>query len=168
MASLSQSMASFIARLDTAHMPPEIVEKARVCLLNACGMGLNSHDTPYAPVARAAALAMDGEQRDGATLLGDGRKTSIGGACLANATLFHGRTQEDTCGAAHFGTILIPLLTALIERRGYPVDRLVPALVADMKPAGCWSRPSPGRRLRPGCAPRRSTARSPPRAPPAS
>ena len=128
MASLSQSMASFIARLDTAHMPPEIVEKARVCLLNACGMGLNSHDTPYAPVARAAALAMDGEQRDGATLLGDGRKTSIGGACLANAALFHGRTQEDTCGAAHFGTILIPLLTALIERRGYPIDRLVPVV----------------------------------------
>ena len=88
MASLSQSMASFIQRLDTAHMPPEIVEKARVCLLNACGMGLNSHDTPYAPVARAAALAMDAEQRDGATLLGDGRKTSIGGACLANAALF--------------------------------------------------------------------------------
>ena len=136
MASLSQSMASFIARLDTAHMPPEIVEKARVCLLNACGMGLNSHDTPYAPVARAAALAMDGEQRDGATLLGDGRKTSIGGACLANAALFHGRTQEDTCGAAHFGTILIPLLTALIERRGYPIDRLVPALVAGYEAGG--------------------------------
>jgi len=34
MASLSQSMASFIHRLDTARMPPEIVEKARVCLLN--------------------------------------------------------------------------------------------------------------------------------------
>jgi 2-methylcitrate dehydratase PrpD len=136
MASLSQSMASFIPRLDTAHMPPEIVEKARVCLLNACGMGLNSHDTPYAPVARAAALAMDGEQRDGATLLGDGRKTSIGGACLANAALFHGRTQEDTCGAAHFGTILIPLLTALIERRGYPIDRLVPALVAGYEAGG--------------------------------
>ena len=61
-------------------MPPEVVEKARVCLLNAYGMGLNGHDTPYAPVARAAALAMDGEQRNGATLLGDGRKTSIGAA----------------------------------------------------------------------------------------
>ena len=130
MASLSQSMASFIHRLDTARMPPEIVEKARVCLLNGYGMGLDCHDTPYAPVARAAALAMDGEQRNGATLLGDGRKTSIGGASLANAALFHGRAQEDTCGAAHFGTILIPLLTALIESRDYPIDRLVPALVA--------------------------------------
>jgi hypothetical protein len=37
MASLSQSMASFIQRLDTARMPPEVMEKARVCLLNACG-----------------------------------------------------------------------------------------------------------------------------------
>ena len=136
MASLSQSMASFIHRLDTARMPPEIVEKARVCLLNGYGMGLNCHDTPYAPVARAAALAMDGEQRDGATLLGDGRKTSIGGAALANAALFHGRAQEDTCGAAHFGTILIPLLTALIETRDYPIDRLIPALVAGYEAGG--------------------------------
>ena len=136
MASLSQSMASFIHRLDTAQMPPEIVEKARVCLLNGYGMGLDCHDTPYAPVARAAALAMDGEQRNGATLLGDGRKTSIGGASLANAALFHGRAQEDTCGAAHFGTILIPLLTALIESRDYPIDRLVPALVAGYEAAG--------------------------------
>ena len=128
MASLSQSMASFIARLDTANMPPEIVEKARVCLLNACGMGLNSHDTPYAPVARAAALAMDGEQRDGATLLGDGRKTSIGGACLANAALFHGRTQEDTCGAAHFGTILIPLLRKLGLPETLPLAKFSPRM----------------------------------------
>jgi len=99
-------------------------------------MRLDCHDTPYAPVARAAALAMDGEQRNGATLLGDGRKTSIGGASLANAALFHGRAQEDTCGAAHFGTILIPLLTALIESRDYPIDRLVPALVAGYEAAG--------------------------------
>lgn len=136
MASLSQSMASFVYQLDVARMPTDVVEKARVCLLNAYGMGLNGRETPYAPVARAAALAMDGEQSDGATLLGDGRQTSIGGACLANAALFHGRCQEDSCGAAHFGTILIPLLTALIEQRNYPIDRLMPALVAGYEAGG--------------------------------
>jgi 2-methylcitrate dehydratase PrpD len=87
-------------------------------------------------VARQAALAMDGEIPDGATLLGDGRRTTIGGACLANSALFHGRAQEDTCGAAHFGTILIPLLTALIETRRYPLDRLIPALVAGYEAGG--------------------------------
>ncbi|MGA3307032.1 MAG: MmgE/PrpD family protein [Xanthobacteraceae bacterium] len=133
---LSQQMASFIHRLDTARMPAEVVEKARVCLLNGYAMGLDCHDTPYAIVARTAALAMDGEQRGGATLLGDGRKTSIGGACVANSALFHGRAQEDTCGAAHFGTIIIPLLTALIEARRLPVERLIPALVAGYEAGG--------------------------------
>ncbi|MDA8252763.1 MAG: MmgE/PrpD family protein, partial [Rhodospirillales bacterium] len=87
-------------------------------------------------VARQAALAMAGEVAGGATLLGDGRRTTVGGACLANSALFHGRAQEDTCGAAHFGTILIPMLTALIETRRYPLDRLVPALVAGYEAGG--------------------------------
>jgi len=138
MKTLSQRIATFIHALDTAHMPAEVVEKARVCLLNGYGMGLDCHDTAYAPVARKTALAMDSEQRNGATLLGDGRKTTIGGACLANSALFHGRAQEDTCGAAHFGTILIPLLTALIEVRRYPMERLVPALVAGYEAGGVF------------------------------
>ncbi len=112
------------------------MQKARVCLYNAFGMGINGHATPYAPVARAAALALDGEVAGGATLFLDGRRTTIGGACLANAALFHGRAQEDTCGAAHFGTILIPLLTAMIEARGYPLSRLIPALVAGYEAGG--------------------------------
>jgi 2-methylcitrate dehydratase PrpD len=136
MTTLAAEMARFIARLDATSLPPEVVEKAKVCLLNGYGVGLGCHDTPYAPVARAAAIRLDGEVRDGATLLGDGRRTTIGGACLANSALFHGRAQEDTCGAAHFGTILIPLLTALIEVRRYPVAALIPALVAGYEAGG--------------------------------
>src|SRR5580700_6841333 len=136
MTTFSADLARFLVDLKTETLPPEVVQKARVCLYNAFGMGINGHATPYAPVARATALALDGEVPGGATLFLDGRRTTIGGACLANAALFHGRAQEDTCGAAHFGTILIPLLTALIERRGYPVDRLVPALVAGYEAGG--------------------------------
>lgn len=69
-------------------------------------------------------------------LLCDGRRTTIGGACLANSALFHGRAQEDSCGAAHFGTILIPLLAAMIEARRYPAARLIPALVAGYEAGG--------------------------------
>lgn len=133
---LSSDIARFTSGLRVDTLPPEIVGKARNCLLNAYGMGLNGHATGYAPVARQAALAMDGVLPDGATLLGDGRRTSVGGACLANSALFHGRAQEDTCGAAHFGTILVPLLTALIETRRYPLDRLIPALVAGYEAGG--------------------------------
>ena len=138
MATLATDLANFVSSISLERLPPEVVEKAKACLLNAYGMGLDCHDTPYAPVARAAAIAMDGEVRDGATMLADGRRTTVGGACLANAALFHGRGQEDTCGAAHFGTILVPLLTAMIETRGYPTARLVPALVAGYEAGGLF------------------------------
>ena len=136
MRTLSSEIGIFVAELTLATLPAAVVERARTCLLNAYGMGLNGYDTPYAPVARRAALAMAGEITDGATLLGDGRRTTVAGACLVNSALFHGRAQEDTCGAAHFGTILIPMLTALIETRRYPLDRLIPALVAGYEAGG--------------------------------
>ena len=133
---LSEHIGRFVASLETKDLPPEVVEKARTCLLNGYGIGLGCHDTPYAPVARAAALALDGECTDGATMLGHGGKVAISGAALANAALFHGRGQEDTCGAAHLGAIMIPMLTALIEARNYPMGRLIPALVAGYETGG--------------------------------
>ena len=142
---LSFEIARFVGSLTQATLPSEVAEKARACLLNAYGMGLDCHDTPYAPIARAAALALDGEVVGGATLLGDGRRTTIGGACLANAALFHGRAQEDTCGAAHFGTILVPLLTAMIEVRSYPMEDLIPALVAGYEAGGLFEQAFAGK-----------------------
>ena len=133
---LARKIAEFTSGLELGRMPPEVEEKARTCLLNGYGIGLGSHPTPYAPVARRAALAMDGERGGEATMLADGRKVTIGGAALANSALFHGRAQEDTCGAAHLGAIMIPLLTAMVEARGYPLDRLLPALVAGYEAGG--------------------------------
>lgn len=137
MATLSMAMALFIHRLQGEQLPQHIVERARACLLNGYGIALGCLPTPYAPVAVRAALATEGEQAGGATLLSDGRRTSVAGAVLANSALFHGRAQEDTCGAAHLGAILIPLLTALIEtREGVSAKRLLPALVAGYEVGG--------------------------------
>ncbi|MBX6367867.1 MAG: MmgE/PrpD family protein [Rhodospirillales bacterium] len=133
---LTRTLAKFTTGLTHRSMPAEVVEKARVCLLNGYGIGLGSHGTPYAPVARRAAIAMDGGRPGDATLLCDGRKASVPGAALANSALFHGRAQEDTCGAAHLGAIMIPLLTALAEARDYPMSRFIPALVAGYEAGG--------------------------------
>lgn len=133
---LAVGLAAFVSRLELATLPSDVIEKARACLLNGYGIALGCHDTPYAPVARQAALALEGERQDGATLLGDGRRTGVMGAALANSALFHGRAQEDTCGAAHIGAITIPLLTAIIEARQVPLERLLPALVAGYEAGG--------------------------------
>ncbi|MGB9118366.1 MmgE/PrpD family protein [Bradyrhizobium sp.] len=133
---LIHDIAAFTSNLTLDNLPPEVSEKARTCVLNGFGMALNGLDTPYAKVARKAVLSLEGEVRGGATLLGDGCRTTIGGACLANSALFHGRAQEDTCGAAHFGTILIPMLSAMIEAQDLPLDRMIPALVAGYEAGG--------------------------------
>ena len=137
---LSEELGRFVAGLTLESLPGTVIEKARTCLLNGYGIGLGCHDTPYAPVARAAALALDGEAADGATLFVHGARTPVSGAALANAALFHGRGQEDTCGAAHLGAIMIPMLTALAEARRYPLERLIPALVAGYETGGLLER----------------------------
>ncbi|WP_111735453.1 MmgE/PrpD family protein [Roseovarius amoyensis] len=142
---LTARIAEFTVGMGIDTIPPEVVEKAKACVLNGYGIAIGCHNTPYAPVARQAALAMDGECQDGATLLGDGRKTSVTGAVLANAALFHGRAQEDTCGAAHLGAVIIPLLTALIEARGLSTERLLPALVAGYETGGLLEKNYSGR-----------------------
>ncbi|CPL22074.1 Uncharacterised protein [Bordetella pertussis] len=63
-------------------------------MFNGYGIALGSHPTPFFGVAERAVLAMDGEREDGATLLGSGRRSTVAGAALANAALFHGRAQE--------------------------------------------------------------------------
>ena len=136
MATLAARLADFIAGIETSTLPTEVEAKARACLLNGYGIALGCATTPYAPVARASALALFGEQPRGATLLGDGRRTAVPGAALANSALFHGRAQEDTCGAAHLGAILIPMLTALFEARALPLNRFLPALVAGYETGG--------------------------------
>lgn len=135
---LAHTLGNFVAGLELDRVPMHVVEKARCALFNGYGIALGCHTTPFAPVARRAAIAMDGERADGATLLGDGRKTAVVGAALANSALFHGRAQEDTCGAAHFGTILIPLLTALVESRRLPVAGILPALITGYEVGGLF------------------------------
>jgi 2-methylcitrate dehydratase PrpD len=134
--SLAMSFAKFVVDLRVETIPADVIEKARACVLNGYGIALGSHRTAFFPVAAGAVLAMDGEREHGATLLRDGRKSTVAGAAFANAALFHGRAQEDTCGVAHFGAILLPLLTALVENGEGRIEDFLPALVAGYEVGG--------------------------------
>lgn len=135
---VATTLAEFLSGLNAATIPAEVQTKARACLLNGYGIGIGCYRTPYHTVARAAALALDGQQPGGATIFSSGERTSIGAAVLANGALFHGRAQEDACGAAHLGAIMIPLLTAMIESKGYKTANLLPALVAGYEAGGLF------------------------------
>lgn len=134
---IAEDLARFTASLGTHTLPDTVREKAHGCLLNGYGIAMAGLGTPYEPVARQAALAMYHGPRE-ATLLGSGEKSSVTGAILANGALFHGRGQEDTCGAAHLGAVIIPLLMALIESGRGAMEDLVPALVAGYEVGGLF------------------------------
>ncbi|MBH1974129.1 MAG: MmgE/PrpD family protein [Rhodobacteraceae bacterium] len=134
---IAEHLGKFIAQLDQTTIPTPVWQKAQACLLNGYGIAMAGLGTPYEPVARRAARAMyrgPGE----ATLLGDGGQSSVTGAVLANAALFHGRGQEDTCGAAHLGAVMIPLLMALIESGRGEIEDLIPAMIAGYETGGLF------------------------------
>ncbi|WP_442581096.1 MmgE/PrpD family protein [Mesorhizobium sp. ASY16-5R] len=136
MMTLSANIARFVARLDHSTIPASANERLRACVVNGFGIALAGLDTPYWSVAARAAFDVEGEVEKGATVLGDGRRTALVGALSANGALFHGRAQEDTCGTAHVGAVVIPMLTSLVEIKGYPMDRFLPALLAGYEIAG--------------------------------
>lgn len=136
--SISETVASFVVQLNTEDLPPEVVQKARACLVNGYGIALAGGTAPHAEVARRTALALQDEAPDGVTVLGDGRKVGLLDAIFANSALFHARVQDDTCGAAHFGAIVIPVLTALLEAGRGPEANLLPALVAGYEVGGLF------------------------------
>jgi len=133
---IAGQLADFIEGLSVDAVPPDVLEKARRCLLYGVGIGLCSFPTGFATVAAAAAVGIDGDIPDGASIFRSGRRSTVGAAALANAALFHGRCQEDTCGTAHIGAIVIPLILGLIEARRIGVDRLLPALIAGYEVGG--------------------------------
>lgn len=133
---ISRELGAFASCLTLSGLPDDVLAKARTCVLNGYGIALACGSTPYWPIAARAALAVDGETTEGATLLADGRRTTLAGALVANSALFHGRAQEDSLGAAHFGTVLLPLLTALLERHRAVRGDFLAALVAGYEVGG--------------------------------
>ena len=134
---ICDDLAAFALDFDIAGTPADVVERSRICLLNSLGMALAGLRAGHVAVAQTAALAIGGGTVvGGAVLLAGGRQATIAGACLGNAALFHARAQDDSCGAAHFGTALVPLVLALIEARDLPVERLLPALIVGYEVGG--------------------------------
>ena len=110
---LARALARFVLSLGPGTIPPQVEEKARCCLLNGYGIALGCHDTPYAPVARAAAVAMDGERADGATLWGDGRRVGVIVHVLHHVRILRGKLRVLSCVVALLQQRL-PLLKLLL------------------------------------------------------
>lgn len=132
---LTAQLGEFVAHTKFSELPPEVVQKAKTCLLHNLAVALAGRRAePSAHVLVARHYAVPPE----ATLLWDGSKVSAEGAALANAALMHARTQDDTHfpASTHTGSSVIPAALAIAEAEGRSGAEFLAAMVLGYEIAG--------------------------------
>src|SRR3954463_1196057 len=100
---LAQRLARFAAELRYEDLPPQVVDKAKACILHCMGVGLAGYGSGAVRAARMAILAeegrpaigsgTDGVTSHGATILVSGERATPYGAAFVNSSLMHAKLQ---------------------------------------------------------------------------
>jgi 2-methylcitrate dehydratase PrpD len=128
--SIVERLARFAAALRYDEIPPEVVRRAGLCLLDLVGVTLAGAREPGArPIAELVG-AMGGTPE--AALWGFGGRAPAALAALGNGAVGHHLELDDghILGHVHPGASLIPAAFALAEAHGRSGRELVTAIVA--------------------------------------
>ncbi|MFT4064060.1 MmgE/PrpD family protein [Paraburkholderia sp.] len=121
-ATIAEHLGAWIADTDTAALPAQTVEIARLLLLDVTGLCVAVRDEDY---VHATLQATD---KGGAcTALGHAGSFSAFDAALINGTAAHGEDYDDTFegGPVHSGAVIVPAVLAACEREGLGGDALL-------------------------------------------
>jgi 2-methylcitrate dehydratase PrpD len=114
---ITAELAAFIAGLSPERLPPEVVERTRLLVLDLAGNAVRARrDAESTPALLAAADTL-GLAAGAARVFGDARGYAPAGAALINGTLGHSLDFDDTHAAAilHPGASVIPAVLAAAE-----------------------------------------------------
>jgi len=113
---ISKQLSGFISKTDYKDIPSEIVQLAKMCLLDWLGCTIAAADSETARIFRETVLELGGNPD--ATIIPYGDKTSILNASLVNAALSHFLELDDIHKKAmyHPGIPVIPAVLALSEK----------------------------------------------------
>lgn len=130
MVEYSKVYAKYIVDLKYDDLPPEVVEKAKMHLLDALGNMFAAHEMPWSQAVINVVKQMAGTPQ--ATVMGEKKYPAIN-AALANGTMAHGVDADDS-GArpswAHPGSCINPAALAVAEAVGASGKQLIEGLVA--------------------------------------
>jgi 2-methylcitrate dehydratase PrpD len=130
MATAAERFAAFALELELESIPDEVVDAAKLHVLDVFGCGLAAHGLGIAGEGRTAMAELGGEQE--ATVIGLDRGLPAANAAFANAMLCHGLDFDDTHSdsVSHVSTVVVPAAAALAEARGATGRELLTAIVA--------------------------------------
>ena len=112
--SLARQLARASLAVDLGRFDPDVVAKAKICLLDFLSCAFEARHHPWSRQAIGIARGIE----NGATIIGTSKQATPGDAAFANATLGHGLVREDMHAASicHHGVVIWPTLLALSER----------------------------------------------------
>ena len=129
--SLSRQFARFVADLDYAGLPAEVVDRAKGVTLQALTSALLAHD--MAPTKHALAMMREEEAGGGgaATVLGHGVKLTKSGAAFVNSEAVLAGGKWDTFRMlTHPGSAILPAALAAAETSGCSGKDFIVGIVA--------------------------------------
>jgi 2-methylcitrate dehydratase PrpD len=136
---LGVRMARALAAHSWRELSPEVVAKAKLCILDLLASAFASRDLPWSRQAAAVARRNSaGLTAGGAGLIGAPDAVSVQDAAFANGVLGHGLVRDDmhVGSVSHLGTVLVPALLALAESTRATGEDFLTALVAGYEVGG--------------------------------
>jgi len=130
MATAAERFAEFALELELDAVPGEVVEAAKLHVLDVIGCGLAAHGLGIAGEGRATMSELGGEAET--TVIGLDARLPVPNAAFANAMLCHGLDFDDTHSdsVSHVSTVVVPAAAALAEARGASGRELLTAIIA--------------------------------------
>ncbi len=133
LADATASLAEFASTLAFEDIPPTVLDRIKLSLLDGIGVCLHGSSLPWSRMVQELVLAEGGTPL--VSLFGTGRRTSWSQAVLANATAGHAFEMDDihTESVLHPNSITTPIALGFAEMREGVRGRDVLAAIA----AGC-------------------------------
>ncbi len=126
----AQTIAGFATSLTLDDVPADVVEHAKLHVLDTLGCGLAAHATGTAAEGRLTMAELGGEPQ--ATVIGLAERLPAANAAFANAMLCHGLDFDDTHSdsVSHVSTVIAPSALAAGELAGATGADVLAAIVA--------------------------------------
>ncbi len=133
--SSTRALASYISKLQYEDLPPSVVEKGKIAILDVLGISLGAYPLGLSKTFLELAKDMGGGRGE-ATLVGDGAKVSVPYAAFGNGALsfmldfndYH--PSESGMAPACVGALAVPAALAAGEVRGISGRELITSVVA--------------------------------------
>lgn len=126
----TRDLARFSAGLRFEHVPPNVIARLKLSLLDSIGVCLHGVTLPWTRHIQAMVEA-EGARAE-ASIFGSGRKASAANAVLVNSTAGHAFELDDIHKQSiiHPGSLAVPVALALAEAKGAASGRDLLAAIA--------------------------------------